>query len=327
MVKYPVFLILSLAVFCQAFQDIPAWNYGPVSLYPADASKRLYRLPFDSGVTHECTGGYGSDPNSGYKHPDYSVDFDMGQGETILAVRGGIVSQTYTRNMDTVCNIDGSPGNSLAIFRVDTIIDTTLPSGKRVLRTYDYYLHIKLDPIVKPGDTVVQGQPLALASCTGLDGGGPHIHFKVMMPPHQGYFPSNTSYFFNSIPTPFVEITDVSNGLPELYHTYISQNKRAAPIRVERLAAPAVKASALSFSPNPAMGSTVLRFASDQSAPAIVAFYDLKGRQVNTGVQVRAVNGAEREYGVDLGDLPNGVYVCRVKAGKRIMAERIAIIR
>jgi len=311
-----------------ADQVIPPQNYGPPYWYPADPAQRLYKLPWTEGQSHEVTGAYGSDPASGYHHPDYSVDFDHGQGEAIRAARAGRVNLVY--NTDMTCNIPTSQGNKVIIIHQDSMPDSSMASGWRKVYVKDLYLHVNNNIPVKVGDVVQQGQIIAYASCTGQDGGGPHLHFKVWVDSmqtaqgwwrHLGWFDSNPTYKFTSVPTPFVEITNRPNGLPEMGDVYVSQNQEPSAVEAGHLP----ETPALSVSPNPMNSRTAVTFSVKEAAPVFVDVISITGeRKTVLSSGKRAAGSHSISWRPD--DLPCGIYLVRVTAdGKTATTKMIKI--
>ena len=312
-----------------ADQVIPPQNYGPPYWYPANPAERLYKLPWTEGRSHEVTGAYGSDPASGYHHPDYSVDFDHGQGEAIRAARAGRVNLVY--NMDMTCNIPTSQGNKVIIIHQDSMPDSTMANGWRRVYVKDLYLHVNNNIPVKVGDVVQQGQIIAYASCTGQDGGGPHLHFKAWIDSmqtaqgwwrHLGWFDSNPTYKFTSVPTPFVEITNRPNGLPEMGDVYVSQNQEPSAVESGRPA----QAPALLVSPNPFNPRATVSFSLCKGASVLVDLLSVSGERKATLMNTTLGTGPHSLVW-NAGDLPCGVYFVRLKIGSRVTVEKVSLIR
>jgi murein DD-endopeptidase MepM/ murein hydrolase activator NlpD len=200
-----------------AEQTVPGPNKGPSYLYPADPSKRRYRLPWQAGKKFEMMDGYFSDP-MGHPvwsdHPDYSFDFRMPEGEPILAARAGRVAKIHNQTLP------GQKGdaNYVVIEREDT-----LDNGKPVV-SRDWYEHVRYDMPVKKGDRVDQGQIIAYNSNSGCF--HMHLHFEVNLKGHEGRSVTalgGDGRKITSIPTPFAEV-DRKGGYPVLGEYWASQN-------------------------------------------------------------------------------------------------------
>jgi len=147
--------------------------------YPDPATSK-YILPYPIGVTHNtgltnCSSSYHSAGN-----PDrYAFDFNMEVGDSIYATRGGVVDLVIN---DQPSNGGGAKyGNWLIINHLDL--------------TFGIYLHSPKNGIkVNEGDTIKQGQFVALAGRSGL-AGYPHLHFIVVQ--------DSYTYPYNSMPISF----------------------------------------------------------------------------------------------------------------------------
>jgi murein DD-endopeptidase MepM/ murein hydrolase activator NlpD len=310
------------------YQDIPEGNYRPPYLYPADPKDRLYKLPWAAGKTVTTSDGYGSEPG-GSHHPDYAVDWGLPALEPLLAVRAGRV---LGLNMaDSACNIPGTMGNRVLVSRLDSMRDTTKPSGWRYCRTEDYYNHVYHDIPVKIGDDVKQGQVVAYTSCTGQDGGGPHIHFEVWLhdfPEHQGEFADiRPGYTFISIPTPFVEITQVSNGLPEQGLSVTSQNVPYSAIDKKGQDKKNKPENSLQASPNPFRSNVNIRTTVVNSQDAALDIYNVRGKKVMSLFYGRLKKGGAYNFEWKPEKLPAGLYIARLNLSGRVLVKPLFLVR
>lgn len=78
--------------------------------------------------------------------------------------------------------------------------------------------------------------------------------------------------------------------------------------------------------PNPSRGATVFRLAIPERGHVAMKLYDVTGREV-----ARLIDG-EMEAGVhtrtlEAGDLPSGIYFCRLTAGRSARTTRLALLR
>jgi Peptidase family M23 len=123
----------------------------------------VYWLPYRHGGKHLMTQGYFSKFSHGR---DIAIDFKMRKGTAVCAARGGVVEDLYEKS-----SVGGlkeeylDDGNYLIIRHAD---------GSKAM-----YWHLKKDGIlVNRGDTVKQGQQVALSGNTGYSA-FPHLHFEV----------------------------------------------------------------------------------------------------------------------------------------------------
>jgi murein DD-endopeptidase MepM/ murein hydrolase activator NlpD len=164
---------------------------GPedLSLYPS-AETSPYKLPWKSGVSRFVAQGNRSFTSHRGFHL-FAWDFVMPTGTEVLAARDGIVAKVE----DSFYGI-GLNSNVIEIQHED---------GQR--SAYAHILHE--GALVKVGDTVRQGQPIAFSGMVG-QAPGPHLHFLVINK-------EGTS----SIPISF---NDVPGGVPLAGHFYNSGN-------------------------------------------------------------------------------------------------------
>ena len=110
-----------------------------------------------SGGTMSANGYY---PSSGKYHG--AIDWAIPSGTTVVAAADGVVMST--------ANLTGSYGTYVVIRHANGL--------------QSYYAHgIKGSIVVKPGDTVKQGQKIMLSGNTG-NSSGPHLHFEVRKSPY-----------------------------------------------------------------------------------------------------------------------------------------------
>jgi murein DD-endopeptidase MepM/ murein hydrolase activator NlpD len=123
----------------------------------------VYSLPFAKGTSHQVWQGY----HSLFSHwGNYAIDFRMKRGTVIHAARGGVVVGIRDEyKWGGVGRRYVGKENALVIRHSDS--------------TYAHYLHIRnKGALVKLGDTVQQGQPIAISGSTGFSA-FPHLHFEV----------------------------------------------------------------------------------------------------------------------------------------------------
>jgi murein DD-endopeptidase MepM/ murein hydrolase activator NlpD len=132
---------------------------------PADSSY-VYALPFPEGTRHRVIQGY----NSGLSHKNrLALDFKIKKGSPVTAARSGVVvrvEQNFTK---------GGIGKKY------------LRKANQVVILHDdgsqsYYGHLQYHgALVKVGDSVRQGQPIAKSGSTGYSA-LPHLHFIAWGP-------------------------------------------------------------------------------------------------------------------------------------------------
>jgi murein DD-endopeptidase MepM/ murein hydrolase activator NlpD len=138
-----------------------------------------YSLPYQKGKSHLLVQAY----KTWLSHKgEYALDFKMKKGTKICAARSGVV---------VAIKEDSKTGGIGAKY---------LSQGNHVIiqhedGTYANYWHLKFDgALVNAGDTVQQGQVIALSGNTGYTA-FPHLHFEVTTE----FTPGR-----NQIPTKFV---------------------------------------------------------------------------------------------------------------------------
>ena len=127
----------------------------------------VYSLPFEKGRSYLVVQGY----ESAFSHKgDYAIDFKVKPGTRIAAARDGVV--VFARANFAEGGVGKKyvgKGNGITIRHSDG--------------TYAHYWHIQKDgALVKVGDTVLQGQAIALSGSTGFSA-FPHLHFEVTRQP------------------------------------------------------------------------------------------------------------------------------------------------
>ncbi len=164
---------------------------GPVDLhqYPPNQTSP-YKLPWKAGVTRFVAQGNRSFTSHRGFHL-YAWDFVMPIGTEILAARKGIVVQAE----------DGFDGIGL---------NSNVVAIKHEDGQTSHYAHIQHGgALVKMGEIVKQGQPIALSGMVG-QAPGPHLHFLIVNK-------DGTA----SIPISFYDVPD---GVPLAGHFYTSGN-------------------------------------------------------------------------------------------------------
>ncbi|MFH6601901.1 M23 family metallopeptidase [Maribacter algicola] len=137
-----------------------------------------YVLPYPMGQSYMVTLSHCGGSFHSIDGPDqFAVDFAMDIGQTITAVREGIVVHVEESG------IDGEFPNNLVVIEHED-------------GTFAQYMHLTQNgALVEKGDKIEQGQNIGLSGNTGL-AGFPHLHFVVT---EKGSF----HYPYTSIPVTF----------------------------------------------------------------------------------------------------------------------------
>lgn len=159
--------------------------YGKSSIQRYDTLYN-YGLPFLKNKRYKVM--QGQNTNFTHKGPfsKYAIDFDMKVGQTICAIREGIVVKVIDKFKK------GGKGkkyrdlaNLIVIYHKDD--------------TFSQYVHLKhKGTLVKVGDTVKKGQVIGYSGNTGMST-TPHLHFAVYKPTKNGLV--SIPYILDSIPT------------------------------------------------------------------------------------------------------------------------------
>lgn len=127
----------------------------------------VYELPYEPGKNVEVTQGY----NGQFSHQGsnkYAIDWELPQGTLVRAARGGRVVRVKADS--------DQGGGSMAFDRYNNYILIRHDDG-----TLGQYCHLqKGGVLVKPGQMVAAGDPIAHSGNTGFST-GPHLHFCVFM--------------------------------------------------------------------------------------------------------------------------------------------------
>ena len=127
-----------------------------------DWESALYVLPYPVGSSYHvsqpnCSGGHRGPFKNAY-------DFVMPIGTTVTAARAGVVADVRMKFRD------GQHGKDESNW-----VKIRHPDG-----SFAHYGHLtQRGALVKLGDEVVAGQPIALSGNTGNTGGLPHLHFHL----------------------------------------------------------------------------------------------------------------------------------------------------
>ena len=150
-----------------------AFLYGPSNLKRYDTLYN-YTLPFLKGKRYKTLQGQNTNFTHKGNFSKYAIDFKMKVGETVCAIRDGLVV-----NVKEDSNIGGGLRKYL---KYANYIVVAHNDG-----TYAQYVHLKKEgAIAKIGDTVKQGEPIGYSGNTGFST-QPHLHFAVYKPTPNGF--------------------------------------------------------------------------------------------------------------------------------------------
>lgn len=145
-----------------------------------------YALPFLKGKRYKVLQGQNTNFTHKGAYSRYAIDFKMNIGQTICAIKDGFViaikedSNKGGRNRKYI-----NDGNYVILYHQDGL--------------FTQYVHLKKDGvIVKKGDSVKKGQPIAYSGNTGMST-EPHLHFGVFKLTPKGFV--SIPYILDSIPS------------------------------------------------------------------------------------------------------------------------------
>lgn len=145
-----------------------------------------YGLPFLKGRRYKVLQAQNTNFTHKGNFSRYAIDFKMNVGQTVCAIRDGIVVKVK-KNFDK--------GGSNKTYRDKANLIIIYHSDG----TFAQYLHLKKEGvIVKKGDSVKKGQPIGYSGNTGMST-EPHLHFAVYKPSKKGLV--SIPYILDSIPT------------------------------------------------------------------------------------------------------------------------------
>jgi len=129
-----------------------------------EPSQSPYILPYPVGASYRLMQGYCY--SKGGHRNQLAYDFETPVGTQVIAVRSGLVMQVRSDLPDDGRQPESGQHNHIMIKHDDG--------------TVAFYAHLKQNSIlVKVGDRVYQGQPIAKSGNSGNTQGLPHLHFGV----------------------------------------------------------------------------------------------------------------------------------------------------
>jgi murein DD-endopeptidase MepM/ murein hydrolase activator NlpD len=150
------------------FKDTIEFNVTVGSPFAVHDSSYRYMLPFPQGKFYRLTQGNQGNFTHNKLSTRYSFDFEMPEGSTVTAARGGLV--VYVVERFSQGGIDESfrdKGNHIMVCHDDG--------------TIAIYGHLKKNgALVEVGDLIFAGQPIGLSGNTGFST-TPHLHFGVQV--------------------------------------------------------------------------------------------------------------------------------------------------
>lgn len=139
-----------------------------------EPSQSPYILPYPVGSSYRLMQGY-CYPKGGHRN-QLAYDFETPVGSEFIAARSGLVMKIRSDLPDDGKQPESGQHNHIMIKHDDG--------------TVAFYAHLKQNSIlVKVGEYVSQGQPIAKSGNSGNTQGLPHLHFGVYQswPPREGF--------------------------------------------------------------------------------------------------------------------------------------------
>jgi len=127
-------------------------------------TKNRYALPYRKGALIKAV----SDPRAHFAHFQHAIDFVLPEGTEILAAEAGTVVKV---------KVDSHEGGANPKYNDIKYLNFLIL--KHANGEYSQYSHLKYEGVlVKVGDKVQKGQPIAISGNTGFST-APHLHFQV----------------------------------------------------------------------------------------------------------------------------------------------------
>jgi murein DD-endopeptidase MepM/ murein hydrolase activator NlpD len=260
-------------------------NMNVIANFVLQTSK--FKLPFPIGKSIVCTQGN----NTSSSHngtAKYAFDFSMPIGSTVTAMRGGVVANIVETNDNGNCPYvngacDASCRNSYNYVSI-----------KHDDGTYALYIHLdKNGVLVNSGQVITQGQVIAKSGNSGCSS-GPHLH--VML--------TNTSYYSQSIPMRFCDVS-TNNGVPTGGNTYQSKQCSTGGVPSNSIS------NTIQISPNPNNGTFTINYFSDKNEEASICLYNSKG--VKISCKTESVFSGNNSINFSVTNLTAGIYFVSIR--------------
>lgn len=145
-----------------------------------------YALPFPKGKGYQVLQGQNTNFTHKGDFSKYAIDFKMDIGQSICAIREGVVVQVKeSSNKGGKSKKYRDDANLIVVYHEDG--------------TFAQYVHLKLNgALVKVGDTVKKGEAIGFSGNTGMST-EPHLHFAVFRASKNGL--KSIPYILDSIPS------------------------------------------------------------------------------------------------------------------------------
>tara|TARA_R110002126_G_scaffold124451_4_gene266508 strand:- start:9680 stop:10468 length:789 start_codon:yes stop_codon:yes gene_type:complete len=160
--------------------------YGPSIPLKEYDTLYNYNLPFLKGKRYKILQGQSTNFTHKGAKSRYAIDFKMNIGQTICAMRDGVVvSIKEDSNKGGRSKKYLNDGNYVMLYHT--------------IGLYTQYVHLKKEGVfVEIGETIRKGQPIAYSGNTGMST-EPHLHFGVFKATPKGFV--SIPYILDSIPT------------------------------------------------------------------------------------------------------------------------------
>ena len=161
-------MITSIVVFCCIlFLDAPARAQVVCDQDFGQPAQSVYRLPYAVGRTCTCILSYCAPEPDNRHHGLFAYDFGLALGDTVTAIRGGLVYALRETDPDGTGEYHRT--NYISVEHEDG--------------TVCVYGHLtRFGVLVDIGDTIAAGQPIGLAGYSGLPADAPPcIHVEVLI--------------------------------------------------------------------------------------------------------------------------------------------------
>ena len=145
-----------------------------------------YGLPFLKGKRYKILQGQNTNFTHKGSFSRYAIDFKMNVGQTVCAIRDGLVVNVKENS--------NKGGRNRRYLKDANYVVLAHNDG-----TFSQYVHLKKDgAIVEIGDTVKKGEPIGYSGNTGMST-EPHLHFAVYKPTTNGF--ESIPFILNTYPS------------------------------------------------------------------------------------------------------------------------------